>query len=75
MRYIQMRLQVPDAFSEFLEENGENDDLIIESVVCGALLEVVGSIFVESISVQYFPEPEKATVEQSSIQCENMEQA
>lgn len=71
MRYIQMRLQAPDGFSEFLEENGENDDIIVESLVTAALLEVFGSIFVESVSVQYFPERTDADAKQNTIECEN----
>ena len=72
MRYIQLRLQIPDGFSEFLEENGENDDLIIESIVSEALLELVSSVFVESVSVQYFPERTDAAPKQDNIECENI---
>lgn len=72
MRYIQVRLQAPDAYSEFLEENGENDALIVESIVSEALLEVFDSIFVESVTVQYFPERTDAAPKQDSIKCENV---
>lgn len=53
MCIVHMRVQCPDTFSEVLVDDVEHTELIIESIVGTALLEVFDTVFVENITVHH----------------------
>ncbi|HCI81711.1 MAG TPA: hypothetical protein DHW02_18695 [Ktedonobacter sp.] len=72
MRNIQIRLRAPDKFSEFLENDTEQAELMIENIVAEALLQFFDTIVVDSVTVQHVPEYSEVDTVQSGIESNNL---
>lgn len=56
MCIVHMRVHCSDTFSEVFVGDVERAELIIESIVGTALLEVCDTVLVDNITVQHYPE-------------------
>jgi hypothetical protein len=72
MRSIQIRLQSSDRFSEFLGDDVDQAELMIENIVAEALLQFFDTVLVEGVTVRHVAEQSDADVVKSSIECENV---
>ena len=67
MHIIHVQLQGSDKFSEFLGDNVEQAELMIENVVAEALLQFFDTVLVRDVTVRHIAEYSESDSVQSSI--------
>ena len=72
MCVVHMRVRCSDKRSELLVDDAEYAELIIESIVGTALLEVFDIVQFENVTVQHSPGPDDGDGEQCSTRRENV---